>query len=153
MTNQEFIKTWLGYCAANGVTETPRIESGNGLPIDGYVPPTYLVWRTQTGDLVQGVEILMMTDNPQSYLKHIQFAYGLPLGEKVTWRDYLNPPPVKSGESGDPVVGDLFDAAKRLFAVKAGGIQEGASYTMPGSGRRFIAVHGPTPFSIFWKEL
>jgi len=150
MTDQEFIKKWKAYCALNGVTATPEIEEGDGLSIEGYTPPTYLVWHTATGKVEQGVSMLQMTDNPQDYLRHVQFAYGVPLGERVTWRDFLNPP-APAPNTGDPMVGDVFDASRRLFYVKAGGVQEGAKYRMP-SGREFVAVRIAGPFTIHWQE-
>lgn len=151
MTDQEFIKKWIGFCAANGVTAQPEIEVGDGLPVEGYVPPTYLVWRTPTGNLYQGVSILRMTDQPWPFVHHVQYAFGLPVTLKVSWNDYLNPPAKPTEAQGDPMVGELFDGARRLFYVKAGGVQEGARYTMP-SGRRFVAVRIASPFTLHWQE-
>lgn len=151
MTDQEFIKKWVGFCAANGITAQPTIETGDGMPIDGYVPPTYIVWHTATGTLSQGVSILQMTDQPSEFVTHVQFAYGIAPGLRVSWNDYLNPPTSPAPDGSDPMVGDVFDPSRRLFYVKGSGVQEGATYRMP-SGRQFVAVRIAGPFTLHWQE-
>lgn len=154
MTDQEFIKKWIGFCAANGVTAQPIVETGDGMAVEGYVPPTYLTWHTSTGTLTQGVAILQMTDQPAEFVKHVQFAYGIPVGLKVGWDAYLNPAPASTA-SGDQMVGDVFDAPRRLYYVKAGGVQEGSRYEPtvgPNAGRKFVAVRIAGPFTLHWQE-
>lgn len=151
MTDQEFIKKWVGFCAANGITAQPAVETGDGLSVEGYTPPTYLTWHTSTGTLTQGVAILQMTDRPDEFVKHVQYAYGLPQVLKVDWDDYLNPPAAPTADKGDPMVGELFDGARRLFYVKGSGVQEGSRYRMP-SGRSFVAVRVAGPFTLHWQE-
>lgn len=154
MTDQEFIAKWKGFCAANGVTAQAEIEVADGLMVEGYIPPTYLVWRTATGTLYQGVSILQMTDQPGEFVKHVQYAYGLPQVLKVSWNDYLNPPAAPTEEKGDPMVGDLFEAARRLYYVK-GNAQEGSRYEPsngPLAGRKFVAVRIASPFTLHWQE-
>lgn len=154
MTDQEFIKKWIGFCGANGVTEQPSVEVGDGLKVEGYTPPTNLVWRTSTGTLTQGVALLQQTDEPAEFVKHVQFAYGVPLGLKVGWKEYLNPPQV-SVDSSDPMVGDVFDPTRRLFYVKGSGVQEWSKYEPtagPKAGRKFVAVRIAGPFTLHWQE-
>lgn len=151
MTDQEFTKIWVAFCNANGVPSEPVIEIGNGHPAPGYVPPTNMIWRTGRGDIVQNAVIIRMSDAVQAHLEILQFAYGVPLGERVTWKDFLNPPAIPK-DGGDPMVGDVFDPSRRLFYVRGGGVQEGARYKMP-SGREFVAVRVAGPFTLHWREL
>jgi hypothetical protein len=152
----KFTQTWIGYCAANGVTATPRIEVGDGLLIEGYVPPTNMIWSAPGGNVVQTAAIIQQTDAPQSHLELLQFAFGVPVGERVTWRDYLNPPAKPVDDGSDPVVGDVFDPTRRLYYVKAGNVQEGATYAPasgPKAGKRFKAVRIASPFTLHWQEV
>ena len=151
MTDQEFAKLWIGYCNANGVIGTPVIEVGNGQAVPGYVPPTNMIWRTSRGDIVQNATIIQMSTAVQSHLEIVQFAFGVPLGERVTWKDYLNPPAAPTENGVDPMVGDVFDGSRRLFYVKGGGVQEGARYRM-SNGREFVAVRIAGPFTLHWQE-
>lgn len=152
----KFTQTWIGYCAANGITATPRIEVGDGLPIEGYVPPTNMLWSAPGGVVVQTAAIIQQTDAPQSHLELLQFAFGVPVGERVNWKNYLNPPPAPVDDGSDPMVGDVFDASRRLFYVKADGVQENAKYAPksgPKAGRTFRAVRIAGPFTIHWQEI
>lgn len=151
LTDQEYTQLWLGYCAANGVPGRPETVVANGLAVPGYVPPINLEWRTARGTVVQTVAIIRMTDTPFQHLELLQFAFGLPVGEKVSWKEYVNPEK-PTADNKDPMVGDLFDSARRLFYVRGSGVQEGARYTSP-SGRRFVAVRIAGPFTLHWQEI
>ena len=152
------IKQFLGFLAANGITDTPEIVAADFTPIPGYVPPTYIVWRKANGSkLEQGFNVISEQSDPFSYLWEVQHFLGVPEATHVSWANFLNPPNL--GEVGEPplpgtddVVGPVFDAERRLFYVRAGNVQEDAKYVQPGTGRKFVAVRS-TPFSIHWKEL
>ena len=152
------IKQFLEYVRANGVDIEPSVEKSDGLLVVGYVPPTYIVWRKQNGSkLNQGFNVICESEDPVSYLWEVQDFFGLPREVKITWKEFLNPTQVV--DLGDPpvpgtdaVVGPVFDAEKRLFRVKAGGVYEGSKYNMPGTNRKFVAVvYGL--FTVLWKEL
>lgn len=152
------IKQYLGFLAANGITQVPEIETAKFDPIPGYVPPISIVWRKDTGSkLEQGFNVIAESADPFSYLWEVQRFFEIPAATHVSWEHFLNPP--KITELGDPplpgtdaVVGPVFDVERRLFYVRAGNVQEGAKYVQQSTGRKFIAVRS-TPFSIHWKEL
>lgn len=152
------IKQFLGFLAANGITDTPEIVPADFTPIPGYVPPTYIVWRNAGGSkLEQGFNVISEQSDPFMYLWEVQRFLGKQQETLVSWEHFLNPPKITELNEPplpgtDAVVGPVFDAERRLFYVRAGNVQEGAKYVQQSTGRKFIAVRS-TPFSIHWKEL
>lgn len=162
----EFISKFIAWAHLNGITATPKLEKNRGQAIDGYTPPVQMVWTNNVGNtLTMGADATEMALEGWDGLKGntiplvlvtLQAFYGLEPVAKVTWQDFLNPPPPPE-DPGDPMVGaqvpDDIAAVKDLgpiYYVK-GNPQIGSTYTKPSTGERFLCV-GWGFGSRFWKK-
>lgn len=159
---QPNIQAYLGWLRANGIEQEPTIEQADGDKIEGYVPPTYIVWRNGTGVLKQTVSLIDMEAangsvlGPEQAAKHAMYFVTGSAYMKYTWRDFTTTTsaPVPTPPA-DPMVGVVCEgdgSIGSLFYVTGSGVQEGATYQMPGNGPKFVCI-ARGMFDRKWKRI
>ena len=144
------LQQYLDWLKMNGIDAVPDTsQKGTGLPIEGYEPPQYVVWKNGRGtSLYQGFNVIAMDEDPVEALQEVQDFFGIAHGLKVSWKDFMNPPAVP-GQRPDPVVGKLF--RDDLYYVNSGKVEAGAKYTAP-DGAVYLAVQFGM-FDVKWKKI
>lgn len=136
----EFAQKYIDWLKANGVDQAPSVEVGNGDPVPGYAPPTYLVFKNGTGILKQAIQLLEIESRTGSDLNSGIQALFFVTGQtalRVSWQQF-NKPTVAVSPAKDPMVGDHF--RDDLYYVVGSGVQEGSTYTRPTDNAFFICV-------------